>query len=67
MKSLKKERNSKVREARKRLGWTQDYLAGITGYTREYINKLEKEKIKNPSVAAAKSISYALGISIEEV
>lgn len=65
--SSKNERNSKVKEARVKKGWTQDYLGGITGYSREYINKLERGKIKNPSVAAAKSISYALGISVFEV
>jgi len=67
MKRLDMERKSKIKEAREKLGWTQDYLAQITGYTREYINMLENDRNRNPSIKAAKAISYALGISIDEV
>jgi len=67
MKRLEVKRKSKMKEAREKLGWTQEYLSQVTGYTREYLNKLENDGNKNPTIKAAKLISYALGIKIDEV
>lgn len=65
--SFKNEKKSKIATLRERRGWTQQFLAEITGYSRVYINKLEQKKIKNPSVAAYKKLAYALGVPIEEL
>lgn len=65
--SIKDEKKSKITRLREKRGWTQQFLAEITGYSRVYINKLEQKKIKNPSVAAYKKLSYALGVTIEEL
>jgi len=73
MKNLRKLRNpkkesiSKVKEAREGRGWTQEYLASITGVTRVYINKLETGLIPNPGLRNCKEIAYALGINVEDV
>ena len=67
MKNPKKESNSKVKEARETRGWTQEYLANITGVSRVYINKLEKGEIRNPGIQNCKEIAYALGLKVEEL
>jgi len=65
--SSKERKKSKIASLREKRGWTQQYLADITGYSRVYINKLEQRKIPNPSVAAYKKLSYALGVPIDEL
>lgn len=67
MKNPKKEHKSKVREARKKRGWTQEYLAQITGTSTVYINNLENGKYKNPGIQNCKEVAYALGLKIEDI
>jgi len=67
MRNPKKECKSKVREARKKRGWTQEYLAQITGVSTVYINNLEKGKYKNPGIQNCKEVAYALGLKIEDI
>jgi transcriptional regulator with XRE-family HTH domain len=64
---MSKEVRSKLKEARLKRGWTQAYLAEITGYSRIYIILLEKGRVPRPSLKACKKISYALGIQPEDV
>ncbi|MBA7609391.1 hypothetical protein ES703_16582 [subsurface metagenome] len=63
----KKKHNSKIREARKKRGWTQGYLAQITGVSEVYINKLEKGDIPNPGIRNCREIAYALGLRLEDI
>jgi len=63
----KKKHNSKIREARKKRGWTQGYLANITGVSEVYINKLELGQIANPGIKNCREIAYALGIRLEDI
>lgn len=67
MRNPKKDYKSKVKEARKKRGWTQEYLAQITGVSTVYIQKLEKGEIPNPGLRITKEICYALGIKLEDV
>jgi len=62
-----KKHKSKVREARKKRGWSQGYLAQITGLSEIYINKLEKGKVPNPGIKNCRQIAYALGIKLEDI
>ncbi|MBA7493839.1 hypothetical protein ES702_04404 [subsurface metagenome] len=63
----KKKHNSKIREARKKRGWTQGYLAKIAGVSEVYINKLEKGDIPNPGIRNCREIAYALGLRLEDI
>lgn len=66
MKNLKKESTSKIKEARKKRGWTQEYLATIVGCSREHLNKIENNN-HNLSLNLAKGLAYALGLKVEEL
>jgi len=67
MRNPKKETKSKIKEAREKRGWTQEYLAQIAGVSRVYINKLETGQIPNPGIKNCKEIAYALGLKLEEI
>ena len=67
MRNPKKKHNSKIREARKKRGWTQGYLAQITGVSEVYINQLERGLIKNPGIKNCREIAYALGLRLEDI
>ncbi|MBA7496228.1 hypothetical protein ES702_06827 [subsurface metagenome] len=67
MRNPKKESKSKVKDAREKRGWTQEYLSQITGLSRVYINKLENGEIPNPGIKGCKEIAYALGIRLDEI
>jgi len=67
VKNPKKELSFKIREARIKRGWTQEYLAKITGLSRIYIIKIEAGQIPNPGIENAKKLCYALGLKIEEL
>jgi len=66
-KNPKKELSFKLKEARINRGWTQGYLAKITGLSRIYIIKLEAGQIPNPGIKNIKQLVYALGLKIEEL
>lgn len=66
MKNPKKEVKSKIKEAREKRGWTQEYVASIVGCTREHLNKIENNN-HNLSLKLAKEIAYALGLKVEEL
>jgi len=63
----KKKHNSKIRHARNKRGWTQAYLASITGVSEVYINKLELGHIANPGIKNCREIAYALGLRLEDI
>lgn len=67
MKNPHKEKKSKIQEARKKRGWTQEYLAQITGLSTIHIKKLENGEIKNPGIETAKKLAYALGLDLEQI
>lgn len=66
MKNPNKELKSKIKEAREKRGWTQKYLAGIIGCTREHLNLIENNP-RNLTLKLAKKLSMALGIKIEDL
>lgn len=57
----------KIRERRLELGWSQDYLAQATGYSRLYILKVENAQIKSPGIKALEKITHSLGITLESL
>ncbi|MBA2369531.1 MAG: helix-turn-helix transcriptional regulator [Candidatus Protochlamydia sp.] len=57
---------TKIKEFRAKLGWTQEKLAQEVGVSRETINYLEKGKY-NPSLKLAFCIAHALDSTIEEL
>ena len=46
-------------------GWSQEYLAEITGLHRTYISQLERG-LKSPSVRVFSHITNALGLTMSE-
>ncbi len=48
---------------RQNKGWSQEYLAEVTGLHRTYISQLERG-LKSPSVRVLHHITHALGMSI---
>lgn len=66
MRNPKKESNSKIKEAREKRGWTQEYLANITGLSRGHLNRIENNK-HELTLKIAKNLAYALGLKIEEL
>ena len=67
MKNPKKEVRSKIKQAREKRGWTQEYLAGIIGCTREHLNKIENNSKNNLSLKLAKNLALALSLKVEEL
>jgi len=63
----KNQNKTRIAVLRERMGWSQEYLGGIVGCTREYINLLENRKKNNPSVIMIKKIAHALGTPVNEV
>lgn len=47
-------------------GWSQEYLAEVTGLHRTYISQLERG-LKSPSVRVFSYIATALGVSMSEL
>ena len=46
-------------------GWSQEYLAEVTGLHRTYISQLERG-LKSPSVRVLSHITNALGLRMSE-
>ncbi|MDB9373913.1 helix-turn-helix domain-containing protein [Nodularia sphaerocarpa] len=46
-------------------GWSQEYLAEVTGLHRTYISQLERG-LKSPSVRVLSHISHSLGIKMSK-
>lgn len=60
-------RGSLISRLRKQNGWTQEYLAKVTGYSKLYILQLEAKRIPNPSIKAFAAIAYALSVPMDEL
>jgi len=54
----------RIRKRRIELGWSQVYLAKVSGLTRVYICYLENGRIKNPSMNTVKKLSHCLGLKL---
>ncbi|CCI25956.1 hypothetical protein N0824_00410 [Microcystis sp. 0824] len=50
---------------RQEKGWSQEYLAEVTGLHRTYISQLERG-LKSPSVRVLSHITNALGLRMSE-
>ena len=57
---------SKIKIARNKRGWTQDYLASIVGCSRGHLNRVENND-ENLSLKLAKKLAYALGLKVEDI
>ncbi|PAX52173.1 helix-turn-helix domain-containing protein [Brunnivagina elsteri] len=55
----------KIQYLRTNKGWSQEYLAEITGLHRTYISQLERG-LKSPSVRVLSHITHALNITMSE-
>lgn len=54
-----------IQRRRKEKGWSQEYLAEVTGLHRTYISQLERG-LKSPSIRVLSHITGALGITMSE-
>jgi len=66
MKNPNKEFKSKIKEAREKRGWTQEYLADIIGCSRGHLNLIENNE-QNLTLKLAKKLAYALSLKVEEL
>jgi transcriptional regulator with XRE-family HTH domain len=57
----------RVRERRKQLGFTQEYLAAQTGVTLSAVQRLEGGRITDPHYSTLSSIAEALGTTVAEL
>ncbi len=57
---------TRIKEFRAKLGWTQEMLAKEVGVSRETISYLEKGKY-NPSLKLAYCVAEALNTTIDEL
>lgn len=58
---------NQVKERRKQLGKSQEWLAKQAGLSRVYISEIEREKRKQIGLIPAKRIAKALGRFVEEL
>jgi transcriptional regulator with XRE-family HTH domain len=56
-----------LKRFRKAKGFTQEKLARLTDLTNNTIIKIEAGKNQNPTLDTLKSISKALGVSVDEL
>lgn len=54
-----------IQRRRTEKGWSQEYLAEITGLHRTYISQLERG-LKSPSVRVLSHITTGLGVTMSE-
>jgi len=57
---------SKIKIAREKRGWTQEYLASITGLSRGHLNRIENYK-HELTLKVAKNLAMALGLKVEDL
>jgi DNA-binding XRE family transcriptional regulator len=57
----------KIKERRLELGWTQEHLAKLSGYSRVYIVKLENAKVESPGIKALEKIACCLGLKMRSL
>jgi len=57
----------KIKERREELKISQGKLADKINCSREYINKIENNKIKNPGILFCKKIADALWTSVDKL
>lgn len=54
-----------IQRRRTEKGWSQEYLAEVTGLHRTYISQLERG-LKSPSVRVMNHITNALGLTMSD-
>lgn len=54
-----------IQRRRTEKGWSQEYLAEVTGLHRTYISQLERG-LKSPSVRVINHITNALGLTMSD-
>lgn len=57
---------SKIKAARIKRGWTQEYLSSIVDCSRGHLNRVENND-ENLSLKLAKKLAYALGLKVEDI
>ena len=59
--------HNRIREIRRRKGYTLEYVASVAGISIGYLCHLEKGTRNNPSLEVMEKISKALNKSVAEV
>lgn len=62
-----KKLGDKIKEARKKKGWTLDELAQKSGVSKAYLSQLENSDSEKPSAEKLYNIAVALSVSIAEL
>lgn len=52
---------------REKMGWSQEFVAGNVGCSREYINLLENKKKRNPSSVIIRKLAYLYGTTVDKI
>jgi len=58
---------AKIRDLREQRGWTQTQVAEFTGYSRVYINNLERGRVPNPNVNIIKKLATLFSLTVEQI
>jgi len=53
----------RIREMRKKLGWTLDNLARVTGLSKGYLSQIENNE-KTPPIGTLTKLAFGLGINV---
>jgi len=59
--------SKKIKELRKKTGWSQQKLAEKTGLSYSVVTKLEQGTAKQPTIQTIVKIANAFGISLDEL
>ena len=57
----------RIKQVRKKVGWSQQKLAEKAGLSLAVINKIEQGVAKRPSIKTMMKLADALGISLDEL
>jgi len=57
----------KIKQVRKKVGWSQQKLAEKAGLSLAVITKIEQGVAKRPSIQTMMKLADALGISLDEL
>ncbi len=66
MKRLFKTIGKRIAECRRKLNYSQEYLAEKTGLHRNYIGYIERGE-KRATIENIRNVAYAVGLSLEQL
>ena len=59
--------SKKIKELRKKAGWSQQKLAEKTGLSYSVVTKIEQGAAKQPTIQTVVKIADALGVTLDEL